>query len=105
MSEPSFFVSQLAIAERNNFPRLVEATFQLNCKMFNDLFTSTPRIKSATNLILRGEIPELFKCAIAIDFLFSLSCSALKRFLAPMTALNLNVSYLFYYHHAHGNYG
>jgi hypothetical protein len=52
------------------------------------LLTSTPLIKSATNLIFRGEIGEFLSCAIAIAFFDFLSSSALKRFLAPMTVIN-----------------
>ena len=81
-------LEQFEIAERSNLPRLVEASLLLKLRIFKALLTSTPLIKSATNLIFRGEIGEFLSCAIAIAFFDFLSSSALKRFLAPMTVIN-----------------
>ena len=52
----SFFCSQLAIAERSNFSTLAAASFEEHFKTPSALFTSIPRIISATRRILRGEV-------------------------------------------------
>ena len=47
--------------DRSNFSNLREASFGLNFKIASALFTSSPRTKSATRRIFRGDVGQLVK--------------------------------------------
>ncbi len=80
----SFFCSQLAIAERNSFSTLAEASLEENFKTPSALFTSIPRIISATKRILRGEVGTFCNFAKYMVFRASFLFSAEILFLAPI---------------------
>ncbi|EJX05706.1 hypothetical protein EVA_06185 [gut metagenome] len=80
----SFFCSQLAIAERSNFSTLAAASFEENFKTPSALFTSIPRIMSATKRILRGEVGTFCNLAKYMVLRASFLLSADIFFLAPI---------------------
>jgi hypothetical protein len=59
----SVFVSQLAIADFSSFSIFVEASLFENFKTLKALFTSIPRIMSATRRILRGDVGTFLSLA------------------------------------------
>ena len=65
MRVSSFFSCQLDKADKRSFSSLSDPEFASNFSKFRALDTLLPRIKPATNLILRGEVGTLFNFATA----------------------------------------
>lgn len=81
---PSFFCSQLLIAESKSFSRRPAASLLENLRMFSASWTFFPRMISATNLILRGDVGQLFNLAKEICLCSSLRATALSCFREPI---------------------
>src|SRR5690606_7456141 len=77
---PSFFCSQLAIAERRSFStRIAYIFFWLNFRRLMATSTRLPLIWLATNLIFRGDNGQFFSLATASIFYFLLRWMRFER--------------------------
>ena len=73
------------MAESKSFSKRMLASRELKRNKFSPSHTFLPRTVSATKRILRGEVGQFFKLAMAVLFSASLRASAAILLRAPMT--------------------